>query len=416
MIRLSTARLSTKSSLGDILGEDDDLGLLDVQPLKAKAAPIDLASAQFAEITAFYELHGRLPDEGSGAQLEEKLLARRLKGILADPTQCKHLQAQDKFGLLSHAVNGQCEPGLTDESDPVACIDKSELVTSLADIFADDDDGLLDFDEPDIFNFQHISAEKKEQPDEIAQRQPCADFPRFAPLFAAFHEGLQAGSFNLVRFAHKLKIAKGDFFILNGLVGYVVSEGERLAQYTEYNARLHLVFENGTEMHMLYLSLTHGLVRDKEGRKGVLHGQSLQPSQEAVPTGIVYILKTLSADPVLGPYKQDLYKIGFTETSVEDRIKNAELDSTFLEAPVKIVATNQCFNLNAQKLEALVHGFFAPRRLNVKLKSHCGQIYTPKEWFNVPLESALAVIQYIVDGSISQYRLDNTTGKIIAKT
>ena len=65
---------------------------------------------------------------------------------------------------------------------------------------------------------------------------------------------------------------------------------------------------------------------------------------------------------------------------------------------------------------ALVHGFFAPRRLNVKLKSHCGQIYTPKEWFNIPLESALAVIQYIVDGSISQYRLDNTTGKIIAKT
>ena len=101
MIRLSTARLATKSSLGDILGEEDDLGLLDVQPLKAKAAPIDLASAQFAEITAFYELHGRLPDEGSGAQLEEKLLARRLKGILANPAQCDHLQAQDKFGLLN---------------------------------------------------------------------------------------------------------------------------------------------------------------------------------------------------------------------------------------------------------------------------------------------------------------------------
>ena len=32
------------------------------------------------------------------------------------------------------------------------------------------------------------------------------------------------------------------------------------------------VFENGTEMHMLYQSLTHGLVRDNEGRKAQLNG------------------------------------------------------------------------------------------------------------------------------------------------
>lgn len=415
MIRLSTARLATKPSLGDILGEEDDLGLLDVQPLKAKAAPIDLASAQFAEITAFYELHGRLPDEGSGAQLEEKLLARRLKGILADPAQCEYLQVQDEFGLLTPAVNGLSEPCLTDEREPMVCVNQSELVTSLADIFADDDDGLLDFDEPDIFSLRHISAEKKDQPEEIAQRQPCADFPRFAPLFTAFHDGLKSGAFGLERFTHKLKIAAGDFFILNGLLGYVDSVGERLEQYSGYNARLYLVFENGTEMHMLYQSLTHGLVRDKEGRKVQTTGQSLLPSLETVPSGIVYILKTLSTDPALVPYRQNLYKIGFTETSVEERIKNAEMDSTFLEAPVQIVAINQCFNLNAQKLEALVHGFFAPRRLNVKLKSYSGQIYTPKEWFNVPLESALAVIQFIVDGSISQYRLDNTTGKVLPK-
>lgn len=416
MIRLSTARLATKPSLGDILGEEDDLGLLDVQPLKATAAPTDLASAQFAEITAFYELHGRLPDEGSGAPLEEKLLARRLKGILADSAQCQHLQAQDEFGLLTPALNGLSEPCLTDEREPVACVNKSELVTSLVDIFADDDDGLLDFDEPDIFSLRHISAEKKEQPEEIAQRQPCADFPHFAPLFTAFHDGLKSGAFGLERFTHKLKITAGDFFILNGLLGYVDSVGERLEQYSGYNARLYLVFENGTEMHMLYQSLTHGLVRDNEGRKAQLNGQSLLPSLDTVPTGVVYILKTLSTDPALIPYKPNLYKIGFTETSVEERIKNAELDSTFLEAPVQIVAINQCFNLNAQKLEALVHGFFAPRRLNVKLKSHSGQIYTPKEWFNVPLESALAVIQYIVDGSVSQYRLDNTTGKVLSKS
>lgn len=415
MIRLSTARFATKPSLGDILGEEDDLGLLDVQPVKAKAAPIDLASAQFAEITAFYELHGRLPDEGSGAQLEEKLLARRLKGILANPAQCDHLQAHDKFCLLNRGEIALEQSYLATAVEPETCISKSELVTSLADIFADDDDGLLDFDEPDIFNLRHVSSEKKEQPDEIAQRRPCHDFPRFAPLFTAFHDGLKSGSFRLERFTHKLKITAGDFFILNGLLGYVDSVGERLEQYSGYNARLYLVFENGTEMHMLYQSLTHGLVRDNEGRKAQLNGQSLLPSLDTVSTGVVYILKTLSTDPALIPYKPNLYKIGFTETSVEERIKNAELDSTFLEAPVQIVAINHCFNLNAQKLEALVHGFLASRRLNVKLKGLGGQVYTPKEWFCVPIETAMDVIQYIVDGSISQYRLDNTTGKIVAK-
>ncbi|WP_226685269.1 GIY-YIG nuclease family protein [Shewanella indica] len=413
MIRLSTARLDSKSTMSDILEEDDGLGLLDVEPVRAKAAPTDLAAVQFDEINTFFELNGRLPGEGSGVPLKEKVLARRLKGIKANPSQCAHLQPFDVHGLLAGAALSRSVSSKADSLGQT--VDKSELVTSLADIFVDDDDGLLNFDEPNIFSLKHVSGEKKVQPDEIAQRQPCADFPRFAPLFATFHEGLQAGTFSFERFTHKLKIAVGDLFILNGLVGYVASIGERLENYSEYNARLHLVFENGTEMHMLYQSLTHGLVRDNEGRKAMLNGQALQPSQEAVPTGVVYILKSLSTDPALLPYKHNLYKIGFTETSVEERIKNAERDSTFLEAPVKIVATNQCFNLNAQKLEALVHGFFAPRRLNVKLVSHSGQVYTPKEWFNVPLSSALAVIQYIVDGSISQYRLDNTTGNVLKK-
>ncbi|MBP6518806.1 GIY-YIG nuclease family protein [Shewanella sp.] len=415
MIRLSTTRLNNKKTLADLLFEEDELGLLDVQPLKAKVAPTDHIGTQFADISAFYEKHGRLPEEGVDVPLNEKLLARRLKGILANPAQREYLQAQDIFGLLDGRLTKQNEASFSAETKPVEHIEQSELVTSLADIFADDDDGLLDFDVPDIFNLRHISVEKKDQPDEIAQRQPCPNFPSFAPLFTAFHDGLKNGVFDLERFTHKLKIAAGDFFILNGLVGYVANVGERLEQYNGFNARLHLVFENGTEMHMLYQSLTHGLVRDKEGRKALLNGQSLRPSLEAVPTGIVYILKTLSTDPVLIPYKQNLYKIGFTEISVEERIRNAEQDSTFLEAPVKIVATNQCFNLNAQKLEALVHGFLAPRRLNLKLKSHSGQVYTPKEWFYVPLDTALAVIQHIVSGSISLYRLDNTTGKIVEK-
>ncbi len=415
MIRLSTNHLSGKSTLSSIISEDDEFDLLDVQPLKPKSGLVNLYGNQFSEIVAYYELHGRLPTEGKTVSLDEKRLARRLKSIKENPDLCLQLRSIDFYNLLESNSSDYIHTNLAAESEPPAYINKSELVTSLEDIFADDDDELLNFDEPDIFSITNVSVDRKEQPDEIAQRQPCPDFQRFEPLFYQLRGGVKNGIFSLERFTHKLKISEGDFFVLNGVVGYVHSAGERLREYSTYNARLHLIFENGTEMNMLYQSLTHGLVRDKGGRKVQLNGQKLIASNVSVPSGLVYILATKSKDPALMPYKQNLYKIGFTETTVEQRIKNAEKDRTFLEAPVRIVATSQCFNLNAQKLEALVHGFLATRRLNITLKSHTGQVYTPKEWFNVPLTTAQAVIQYIVDGTISQYRLDNTTGKIVAK-
>jgi len=415
MIRLSTNHLSGKSTLESIISEDDEFDLLDVQPLKPKSGLVNLYGNQFSEIVAYYEQHGRLPTEGNAVSLDEKRLARRLKSIKENPDLCLQLRSIDFYKLLESNSSDYIHTNLAAESESPSYINKSELVTSLEDIFADDDDELLNFDEPDIFSITHVSVDRKEQPDEIAQRQPCPDFQRFEPLFLQLRSSLKNGIFSLERFTHKLKISEGDFFVLNGVIGYVHSAGERLREYSTYNARLHLIFENGTEMNMLYQSLTHGLVRDKEGRKVQLNGQKLIPSDVSVPSGLVYILATKSKDPALIPYKQNLYKIGFTETTVEQRIKNAEKDRTFLEAPVRIVATSQCFNLNAQKLEALVHGFLATRRLNITLKSHTGQVYTPKEWFNAPLITVQAVIQYIVDGTISQYRLDNTTGKIVAK-
>lgn len=412
MIRLSTSRIVLKATLDDILSEDDDL--LDVLPLKRKSAPTDLISTQFAEIEAFYLQHGRLPAMTVEALMTEKQLARRLSNLKASPTLFESLRSKDQYNILDMVRDTKFN-GLVAEETATHYIDKSELVQSLDDIFNDDDDDLLSFDTPDIFTLQHVQPEKKEQPDEIAQRQPCPDFPRFEPLFATVQKQIKAGAFSTIRFRHELKIIEGDFFILNGVMGYVHKAGERLEEYSSYNARLHIVFENGTEMNMLYQSLTHGLVRDKEGRKVLLSGAKMMPSDVQVASGLIYVLATKSMNPALAPYLHNLYKIGFTESTVEQRIKNAEKDRTFLEAPVRIVATTECFNLNAQKLEALVHGFLASRRLNVTLRSEIGQLYTPKEWFNVPLSTVQTVIQHIVDGTISKYRLDNTTGKVLPK-
>jgi hypothetical protein len=185
------------------------------------------------------------------------------------------------------------------------------------------------------------------------------------------------GSFSFVRFRHELKMYEGDFFILNGIMGYVDKVGERLEEYGPWNARLHLVFENGTEMNMLFLSLTHGLVRDTEGRKIILNGQNVRPDDTPVPTGYVYVLATNSTQPALQRFKPDLYKIGFTEGTVEERIKHAEKDKTFLEASVRIVMITQCFNINTHKLEALIHGFLGMQRLNISLRGLMDKLTIP---------------------------------------
>lgn len=412
MIRISPIHLKQKRVLEDIFSEKDDFGLLQVEPLKIKSASGSLAFYQFEEIIAFYESNGRIPNSDSQS-MEEIRLARRLDAFKCNPNQNAVLSNIDIYGWLS-CSNLSIKESTSKSSISAPALDKSEVVKSLNDIFADDD-GLLEFDSPDIFLMKHVPIEKKTQPDEIAKRQPCSDFPRFAPMFEKVQNGFKQGEFSLIRFTHVLNMQEGDFFTLYGVMGYVYKAGERLEGYSSYNARLHLVFENGTESNMLFQSLTHGLVRDKEGRKVLLNGQRLMPNEMPLPTGIVYVLATQSTEPALVPYKANLYKVGFTEGSIGERIEYAEKDKTFLEAPVRVVMTTECYNISAQKLEALVHGFLAGQRLNISLRGHDGQIYSPREWFNAPLATIQAVIKYILEGTISQYRMDNTTGKIVSK-
>ncbi|MFQ2277110.1 GIY-YIG nuclease family protein [Aeromonas hydrophila] len=408
MILLRESQYKPDPTLEDIFAEEDEFGLLDVEPIKRRSTPTDLVSSQFAEIMAFYELHRRVPQNDPSADFEERKLARRLQSMLSDPEQRTAIAKLEGDALIE-SISTEQEPSVIPAPSP------AELVTSLEDIFADDSLGLLDFDNTDIFNLTHVPAEKKGQPDEIAQRQVCPEFHRYEPLFAQVNAGIKNNSITLERYRNHHGFKTGDFFVLSGVMGYVNSTGERLAQYDSYNARLHLVFENGTESQMLYQSLTQGLIRDKTGRKVMLGDKVLLPKDDPIPSGYIYVLATLSTNQVLNPYRQDLYKIGFTEGTVEDRIQHAEQDKTFLQAPVRIISTFQCFNMNTHKLETLVHGFLAKQRLDITLKSPDGSLYAPREWFNAPLATVLSVIHHILEGTISQYRMDNTTGKIVAK-
>ena len=72
--------------------------------------------------------------------------------------------------------------------------------------------------------------------------------------------------------------------------------------------------------------------------------------------------------------------------------------------------------MNTHKLETLARFSRQAAPLISPLKGVDGTSYAPREWFHTPLTTILEVIHHILDGTISQYRMDNTTGKVVAKT
>lgn len=72
---------------------------------------------------------------------------------------------------------------------------------------------------------------------------------------------------------------------------------------------------------------------------------------------------------------ENLYKIGFSKNPVQERIKNASKEATYLFADVEIIDSRACFNVNIQKLEGLIHRFFAEACLNIDLSDKSGNRY-----------------------------------------
>ena len=215
----------------------------------------------------------------------------------------------------------------------------------------------------------------------------------------------------------------GQVFILNGLLCLVDSIiKEDTGESKRENPRLRVIFENGTEIDLLKRSLTRALYKDKHGRRvnfdpNLFANGSISISHKDKPTGYVYILSSETKAPALAQLKAagKLVKIGYSTQDVHERIKNASKDPTYLEAPVNILASIQCFNLNPQKFENLIHAFLHKQRLGMTLISSKGKAYKPEEWFAVAMNTAVEVCKHIIDGTITQYRMDNTSGKIVQK-
>ena len=131
-------------------------------------------------------------------------------------------------------------------------------------------------------------------------------------------------------------------------------------------------------------------------------------------TGYIYILKSKSEKPEIKEFA-NLYKIGFSTVEVEERIKNASQEATYLMADVSIVMAFKCYNMNPQRFEQLLHTFFGKACLNIDVFDKNGNRHTPREWFIAPLAIIEQAIHYIISGDIIHYGYDSTNEQIVAK-
>ena len=370
-----------KDNLTDLIN-DDDLGLLEEKKRAKPVLPEDRLSQSFVEIVDFVRKHGREPEKGT--EIYERQLASRLEGIRGNKNQKEQLRYFDELNLLDKEV---------------------KEIKDVEDIFSDDDLDLLEQSEADIFTLKNVPRESKKL-DQVARRKPCKDFDQYEPLFVQVHEDLQSGNKELERFVDNHQLDKGTFFVAGGLLGVIVSADLTRDDQGRRNGRLYCVFENGTESNLLFQSLVRYLTVDYPGKVvvDVNRGEQLFEKDDK-KSGYIYVLKSKSDNPEITNIK-NLYKIGFSAIAVEDRIKNAETDATFLMAPVEIVSVFECYNMNTQRLERLLHRFFADVKLNIDITDNKGERYTPKEWFIAPIHVVTEVIQRIVDGSIVGFRYD----------
>jgi hypothetical protein len=389
-----------KAELDKILKEDP-LGLLKIstsRPITPDQRLID----SFNEINNFIDLNGREPEEST--DINERKLFSRLSALKKDFDKATILKEFDKHHLLENVKE----------------------IQTVEDILANDVLGIIDDDPENIFNLKNIPL-KKNQTDFVARRKPCKNFSKYEHNFKKIQNEIKTGKRKLIPF-REAHLQEGRYYILDGILSYLEKiEKEIIKEFNDKSQgkrkrrdpRIRCIFENGLESNMYLRSFQKELynngrtVIDTNEETLEIFNQNLgQVTGADKITGYVYILSSLSEDPRIKSLK-NLYKIGYCTTTVEERIKNAENDPTFLMAPVKIISSYKVFNLSPKKIEDIIHFFFRERCLEIKVTDNSRLNRNPKEWYVAPLGIIEQSIQLIINNEISKYRYDFDNNEIV---
>ena len=386
--------------LKKILSEDP-LGILKnrtVQPITTDQRLKD----SFEEINKFTDENSREPTESTN--ITERKLFSRLKQLRKNFDKASTLKNLDRHNLLANVSE----------------------IKNIDDILKNDVLGLLDDGPDNIFDLKNIP-KKRDKTDFVARRKPCNNFKDYEGKFKEIQKDLNEGKRKLIHYKES-HLKEDRYYILDGILVYLEKiENNTIREFNDktqgkrkrLDSRIRCIFENGLESNMYLRSLGKELHNNgstvihtnEEAFKEFSEGFTPITNQDK-SSGNIYVLSSLSKNPEIQSIK-DLYKIGYSTTSVEERVKNAENETTFLMAPVKIVSSYKTYNLNPQKFEDVIHQFFSERCLDMKIADKNGNSKKPKEWYVVPIKIIEQAIELIINKKIQNYKFDHLSDKII---
>ncbi|OYY56262.1 MAG: hypothetical protein B7Y53_02180, partial [Halothiobacillus sp. 28-55-5] len=281
----------------------DALGV-DLAPLKASSRTPreERIIAGFEDILRFHQAHGRAPLHGEDRDIFERLYAVRLEQLRTLPEAQVLLAGLDSSGLLSGAAAIPAD---------VDALDEDAL---LAELGIGVNEGDESADQNNISVLRHVrSSVEKRAAEAIADRTPCADFEQFQPLFEQVERELKAGIRKTLRFGRDTSIEAGNYFIVGGQLAYVADVGEPIkAPNGESDARLRVIYANGTQSNLLRRSLQRALYKDETGRRltdsdmGPLFGDAPEPDD--IESGTIYVLRSLSDQPFVAEHRELIHK------------------------------------------------------------------------------------------------------------
>jgi len=395
--------------MADFTDDDDallaELGVeVEAKRVGSRTPQQERVIAGFEDIQQFVEEHGHAPRHGESHDIFERLYAFRLDRIAQLP------ECRDVVGSLDH--QGLLTGLAAAPSDETDDLDDDALLVELG----------VDGELSEITELRHVrSSAEKRAADEIANRERCADFASFKPLFEQVQRDLDQGVLTARKFERKSEIEPGRFFILGGQKAYVAEKGKvEINASGNSDARLRVIFDNGTESNLLMRSLQKALTSDEAGRRidepvaGPLFAD--QPQDGDAASGTIYVLRSMSDHPMVAAHRELVHKIGVTSNGVKQRIAGARMQPTFLLADVEVVATYELFNINRSKLENLIHRIFEPARFDVEILDRFGRPVVPREWFMVPLFVVDEAVERIRDRTIVDYRYDPASAKLVKQS
>ncbi|QVY66879.1 GIY-YIG nuclease family protein [Polaribacter sp. Q13] len=398
--------MDKESILDEIFG-DDPLGLLVVKPVRTAVRTSDeRLAASFDAINDFFDKNKREPKPDI-TNISEYQLYSTLKGLRENREKSLALEPQDKYDLLPT---------------------KQKEINSIDDIFNDDSLDIFSDDAEGLFDFKHTPKDfKRAEAESIGKRVACKYFDKYEHLLKEVQRDLSLGKRKLVDFK-EANLRVGGYYVHNGVLFFLESiDYTRKEHYKEDGTRVRedgrtrCIFENGTESNILKRSVEKNLYAN--GSVVTENMDSISEefiekfsdiTEKDKEAGYIYVLKSESKKEEITTI-ENLYKIGYSTTPVEQRIKNAENEVTYLMASVSIESSWKCYNMNAQKFEKLIHNFFGSSCLEVDVFDKKGKRHTPREWFVVPLEAIEQVIALIITEKIMDYKYDAVNMIVVRK-